>query len=82
MSENDANKLDAIELPDDLLDNIAGGELSQKSKEELLLLIRRFKGEGYGYSDFLASFQGMYNKPVFVANGYFDDALAFIGENW
>ena len=40
------------------------------------------KGEGYGYSDFLSSFQAMYNKPVFVARGYFDNALAFIGENW
>ena len=49
----DNKVFDGIEIPDDLLDSIAGGVLTDTSKEFLRVLITSAKKGGYTMDDFV-----------------------------
>ena len=56
MAEN--NALEGIEIPDNLLDSIAGGVLTDDDKDALRIMISAAKSGGYSLDDFIAGLVG------------------------
>lgn len=80
MSAEDFAKLDGIEIPDDLLEGVAGGELNEKRQSELLWLMEMAKARGWSLSDFLEHLQKKFSEPYYA--DYLNEAIAFTRENW